>query len=308
MTFQIALFNVLITLFYIIPGFIVSKMKKAHTSHLATMSAVLIYVCAPCMVISSFMSLDFSINALKNMGLFFVATFSLQAAFMGILYILFHKKYENAQYRILTIGAVLGNVGFFGLPLVRALLPNNPEVLCYSSIYVLTMNILVFTMGIYCLTTKKEYVSLKSGVFNPSMFGFVIGFSLYLVSGKNWIPTLLADGISLLGKMTTPLCMLILGIRLAQVPFKKLFTRPVIYLVCLGKLIVFPLFCFLIISLFPVPESFKISILVLSSTPCASVIFNLAEMHKSEEELSANCVLLTTLLCFLTIPVLTLLV
>ena len=53
-------------------------------------------------------------------------------------------------------------------------------------------------------------------------------------------------------------------------------------------------------------ETFKMSILIFSSVSCASVILNLAEMHHAEEEIAANCVLVSTLLCFITIPVVTL--
>jgi predicted permease len=47
--------------------------------------------------------------------------------------------------------------------------------------------------------------------------------------------------------------------------------------------------------------------LILSATPCAAIVLNLAEMHHKEEELSANTVLLTTLVSFITIPLMTLL-
>ena len=107
--------------------------------------------------------------------------------------------------------------------------------------------------------------------------------------------------------ITTPLCMIILGIRLATVSFKKLFTRPIIYAVCACKLIIFPLFCYLAVYFIPLQESFKASILILSAVPCAAVILSMAEIHQSETELAANCVLLSTLLCFITIPLLVLL-
>ena len=110
----------------------------------------------------------------------------------------------------------------------------------------------------------------------------------------------------LLGKMTTPLCMLILGIRLGVVDLKKLFVRPIIYLLCFTKMVFFPLFCYLCVRFLPLDYSFKASILILSSVPCASVILNLAEIHHAEEELAANCVLISTLLCFITIPLVSL--
>ena len=307
MSFQIALSNVLLTLLYILPGFIICKMKKASAQHLSTMSAVLVYVCSPCMVVNSFLQLEFSWSGFGNMALFFAVTLVLQIAFMLILYAISRKKYDDSKYRILTIGAVFGNVGFFGLPVVKAMLPDNPEVMCYSSIFVLSMNILVFTIGVFCLTNDKKYMTLKSAILNPTTFSMLVALPLYFFGVRQYMPTLLVDGISLLSSMTTPLCMIILGIRLATVSFKKLFMRPIIYLICACKLIVFPLFCFAAVYFLPLDFAFKASILILTSVPCASIILNMAEIHHSETELAANCVLVSTLLCFLTIPVLVLL-
>ncbi len=306
--FSIALTQVLITLFYILPGYVISKMKKASARHLPTLSAVLVYVCGPCLHISAFLSMDFSWQGMKNMGLFFLATFLLQAAFMAILYAAVRKKRQDAGHRVFIIGSTLGNVGFFGLPVIRALLPEHPEVACYSAIYCVTMNILVFTMGIYCLTNDRKYMSLRSALLNPTMLGFFTAMPLHMLSARAFLPPALLNALQLLGNMSTPLCMIILGIRLSQTPVRQLFSRPMAYAVSLGKLLLFPLFCYAAVYLLPLPGAFKASILILSATPCASIILSLAEIHRSETDFSANCVLLTTLLCFLTIPALTLLV
>jgi predicted permease len=129
---------------------------------------------------------------------------------------------------------------------------------------------------------------------------------MMLGAGK-YIPEAITGGIGLMSSMSTPLCMMILGVRLATVSLKRLFVRPFVYLACLGKLVVFPLFCFAAVYFLPLNTAFKMSVVILSGTPCASVIFNLSEMHKAEPELGANCVLLSTLLCFTTLPLLTLL-
>jgi predicted permease len=149
-------------------------------------------------------------------------------------------------------------------------------------------------------------MTIKGAVFNPSTAGMVIALVLYIFNVKAYLPQVVTSAVSLCGSMTTPLCMFILGIRLATVSFKKLFTRPFIYVICLFKLVVFPLFCYGLVYFIPFDEAFKASILILSSVPCASVILNLAEMHHAEEEISANCVLVSTLFCFVTIPLLAL--
>lgn len=209
---------------------------------------------------------------------------------------------------MLTIGSVLGNCGFFGLPLIKALLPQNPEVACYSSIYVISMNLLVFTAGIYCLTQDKKYISIKAAVMNPTFFSILVAIPLYIFSASTWLPDLAKDSIGLLGKMTTPMCMFILGIRLGTMDFKKLFTNSFVYFACVGKLIVFPLFAYACVFFLPLPAPFKASILILAATPCASIILNLAEIHGKEQEMSANCILLSTILCILTIPFMALLI
>ncbi len=308
MEFQVAFIKVLVTVLYIIPGYVVCKMKKATAEHLPSLSGVLIYVGSPFLVINAFLKLKFDPAELGRMGLYFVLSLSLQVLFITLLYLIFRKKYDDVKYRVLTIASVIGNVGFFGLPVLSALMPDHPEVLCYSTMNTLTMNILVFTMGVYCLTGEKKYMTLKAALLNPTAFGFVIAFPLYLSGLSQYLPEALTGAIGALSDMTAPLCMIILGIRLATVPLKKLFMRPLVYAACLGKLLIYPLFCFTLLYFLPIDQTLKASLVILAGTPCASVVLSLAEMHRTETELSANSVLLTTLLCFLTIPLLTVLV
>ena len=88
-SFQIALINVLITLFYILPGFIIRKMNKASSDHLPTLSAVLVYIGTPFLLLKAFMRLEFSWETLASMGWFFLVTILTQAIFMLLLFFLF---------------------------------------------------------------------------------------------------------------------------------------------------------------------------------------------------------------------------
>ncbi len=306
--FKIAFSNVLVILIYVLMGYTLCKLKKAKSEHLPTLSAVLIYLGNPCLIISAFTSLSYSTEHLKNMGLFFVISLALQLAFIGVVFLIIKRRYEEPKCRIFNVACVLGNVGFFGLPIIQALYPDNPEVASYSVVYIISMNIILFTIGAFCLTKNKRYMSLKSAFINPAMLGLVIGLPLYLLSDKLTMPTALFNGINVVGKMTTPLCMFILGIRLATVSFRKLFARPMVYLTIACKLLVYPLFCYGLVYFLPLPLVFKGSVLVLSSTPCASKLLSLSELYDGEKELTANSILLSTLLCFITVPILTLLI
>jgi predicted permease len=256
------------------------------------------------MIINSFQSIEFKWNTLGYISLFFAVTMLLLAVSIGIIYLILQKKSDDPKYRMLTIASALGNVGFLGAPLISGLYPNSPIVICYSSIYTTSMTIICFTIGVYALTTNKQYMSPFSALYNQGTISLAIGMILFLYEWH--FPKLLGDAMSLLAKLSTPLCMQILGIRLATVNILDLFKRPFVYVTCALKLFIFPLFAYALVYFFPFfDEEFKASIFILSGAPCAAVILSLAELHNTEQELSANVVLVSTLLCVITLPILT---
>ena len=300
---QVAFSNVLVTLLYILPGFLCCKAKIAKPEHLSTLSAILVYVCSPCMVVMSFMQIERSTAMFGRIMLFFLLSFAIQTVLTFILYGIFRKKFENVKYRMLTVSFGLGNAGFFGIPIIKALLPGHPEVACFACVYIVGMNMLTFTVGAYCLTGDKKRMTFKKAFVNPPFISLVTAILLYAVNFAGVMPELLGNSLDLLNRTTTPLCMIILGIRLASVSFKKLFTRAYVYIICACKLLVFPFVCLAVIYFLPLDPIFKAAMFILGGTPCAAIMLNIAEMYDGETELAANCVLLSTLLCVFTIPI-----
>ena len=147
-------------------------------------------------------------------------------------------------------------------------------------------------------------MSLYSALYNQGTISICIAVVIYL---SEWIfPKVLRDAVSLLAKMSTPLCMHILGMRLATVNILDLFKRPFVYITSFLKLFIFPLVAYLIVYFLPFfDDEFKASIFILSGAPCAAVILSLAELYNTEQELSANVVLVSTILCVITLPILT---
>lgn len=301
MNFKITLSMVLMALFYMIPGYITARMGKTKAEHLPTLSGVLVYIGAPFLVISSFLSLEYQREDLVSMGLFFLVTLLLQTVFFLAVFFL-SGGHRHAARRVIAMGTTCGNVGFFGTPVVRALFPHSPQVACYAVCFTISMNLLVFTLGIFCLTGDKKYISPRSALCNPTMLGLLVALPLYLTGLGGKLPLVLQNGIHTLGGMTTPLCMFILGIRLASTPLRRVFTDIRVYLACLGKLVVFPLFCLGATLLLSRDAAFEGCLVILASTPCAAVILSLAEIHHSEEKASAACILASVLLCIVTVP------
>ncbi len=304
MEFTITLYNVLIMFFYMIPTYLLIKTGKAEPAHAKTLSAILLYISFPAMIINSFQTMEFSWTILGKLFIFFVVTILLLAVGVIICFLILKKKYQEAKYRMLTIASAFGNVGFLGGPLISGLYPNSPIVVCYSSIYTTSMTIMAFTIGVYALTMNKQFMSLFSALYNQGTITLAIAVIIYLVEWH--FPKVLGDSVSLLAKMSTPLCMQILGMRLATVNILDLFRRPFVYVTSFLKLFIFPCAAYLIVYFIPFfDEEFKSSIFILSGAPCAAVILSLAELHQTEQELSANVILVSTITCVITLPILT---
>lgn len=302
--FGLIISNVAVILFYMLLGYILCITKKIQVSHAKSMSGVLLFVLSPAMIINSFLKLEYTEENLLRIVQCFLTTLVIQLLFFSVLYAVFRKKYENPRYRILTVGGVLGNVGFFGLPVISSIFPDNPIVMCYSSVTVMSMNLIVFTIGVFLITNDKSYISIKNAILNPTTLSILAALPLFVLKVRFPAPVL--SCISVLASMVTPMCMIILGMRLSAASLRALFTRRFAYLTCLFKLIVFPIFAFLCVKWLPfLDTTLKTSVIVLAATPSGAVIESLAELHECEQELSANVVLLTTILSVLTIPVVT---
>ena len=306
--FSVTFSNVLLMLLYLLPGFAMCKSKKIKPDHLSSVSVILLYICGFCLYVNALYDLDPSPELFAKMGLFLVFSLVGEFALMFVILLLLGKRKKEFSLRMMSIACVMGNVGFFGMPVVRALFPSVPEAAVYSSVFNTSLNILACTVGVFTLTGDKRHISFRAAFLNPSVLAVAAGIILCLLRAENWLPDLFRTGFSALASMSTPLCMIILGTRLATMNIRSLFTTPLAWLISAGKLLVFPLFCYLLALPFPLDPVFKGSLLILAATPCASILLNLAEIHHNGQELAANCALLSTLLSILTIPLLSLLV
>ncbi len=300
--FSTLFLNVALMLVYMFLGFIVCKTKKAVVSHAKSFSAILLYVLGPCMIINSFLQLEYSKENIIKIAIFLLLTLVVQLLFFAILYIVLRRKYEDPRYRIMSIGGVLGNVGYLGLPVLVGLFPNDPIVQCYSSVNVMSMNLIVFTIGVFMITNDKKYISLKNAVLNPTSISLMIALPLFFF--KVTFPEAIGNSIGLLAKMVTPMCMIILGMRLSAAKLKAVFTRLFVYITAAIKLIAFPVFAFLCVHWLPfIDDVAKASVIVLAAAPSGAIIESLAELHECEQEFAANVVFVTTILSVLSIPV-----
>lgn len=306
MLFLTALGSVSTMLLYAMPGFLLVKTKLVKSDSISAFARLLMCVSSPCLVFSSITKNPFSRELALQMLFAFVIILSLLLIGIFGFYFIFRKKRDDVRYRIYTLATTLANGAFMGVPILIALLPEYPQAVAFSAMFSLGLNIIGWSVGSYIISGDKKYVSIKKILLNPATIALVVAIPFFVFGIQ--LPALLDDMVSLLAKMSTPLCMLIVGMRLATASLKGVFLKPMQYLIVGIKQILFPLIVLLLLLPLPLDIGLKKSIYIIFACPVASVVLSFSEMIGKGQKDAANLVLLGTLLSAVTIPVMSLLV
>ena len=311
--FKTTLIMVGIMLAYAVPGYIIIKAKAVKSDHIASFSKLLMYVCQPALTLYSFNKADFSKQLGINLLIFLGIITLVQLLFIGVFYLIFIKKMQDVRYRVTTVATTLSNCSFLGVPLLEAIFPNSPNVAVYSMMYFLSMSLLGWTLVSAIITRDKKYISVKKILINPATLSIVIslpffftGFKIGFENGE--LLGQIGNMIDILGKMTTPLCMLVLGMRLATVKVKNLVNNWQQYLAVFVNQVIFPLFTLGILMLFKVDTELRWCMFIMCACPVAAVVQNYAEILGEGQDVAANMVLLGTLSSIVTLPLMALLI
>ena len=282
MEFLVTVTTVGVMLLYSAPGYALVKAKKIQPTSISAFAMVLMYVCQSCLVIYSFQKVTYTPALFKNMLVFFALAVVIQSLLLGTYYLLFRKRYKNVRYRIATIAGTFAVV--------------------FSAVYSISMNLLGWTIASAVIANDKKYIKPKNFFFNPSMIALYIALPLFFTHtsiGGN----VFGDAVFLLGKMTTPLCMLIMGMRLACVPLKKVVTSRLNYFVLFLKQLVMPVLGLADVMFLAIETNMKMAFYIICCCPIASVVLNYSEMIGEGQETAANLVLFGTFSSIVTIPV-----
>ncbi|MBO5248683.1 MAG: AEC family transporter [Clostridia bacterium] len=299
--FVSTLIRVLTMLAYAIPGFLFIKTKAVKQDAIPAFAKLLLYVCSPCLSLYSFSRAEYSTELHGMIWLCFAATMFLLLSVILFFRLVLRKQYDNVAWRVFIVATSLGNVGYFGVPLLEYFLSDYPFATVFSQIFSLSMNIVAWTVGMFVISRDKRFIRPKKLFTVPLVLSMVIAYPMFLLGWH--FPPAVEEAIQLLGRMSTPLCMIVLGMRLATVKFTSLITDWRAFLAAGTKMILFPLFAWAVMLLLPVDPYVKASIFLLACCPCASIIQSLSELIGQGQKQAANTVLIATMLCVITIPV-----
>ena len=302
MNFEITGLNALMLLALCLPGFFLTKANVLKEEHIKGFAVFLLYVCSPALSIYSFQQAECNMEILINIGILLLVTTFMQVLIMGIGFLINIKTYKiDGASRVATVAGAFGNVGFFGVPILQALLPDHPEAMVYSAVMSVMMNLIGWTLGMFMMSGDRKHVSVKNFLINPTTLCLLIALPLFFTNTS--LPKPVMNFVEFFSKMSTPTAMTVLGMRLAFVKFRDLMDYRQVVAIFL-KLIALPLITFGIMYALPVDETLKISTYILSCMPPAAITLNFAELSNTSPKTAANIVVVGSLLVAITLPVL----
>lgn len=302
MNFEITGLNALMLVAMCLPGFFLTKANVLKEEHIKGFAVFLLYVCSPALSIYSFQQSECNMEILINIGILLLVTTFMQVLIMGIGFLINIKTYKiDGASRVATVAAAFGNVGFFGVPILQALLPDHPEAMVYSAVMSVMMNLIGWTLGMFMMSGDRKHVSVKNFLINPTTLCLLIALPLFFTNTS--LPKPVMNFVEFFSKMSTPTAMTVLGMRLAFVKFRDLMDYRQVVAIFL-KLIALPLITFGIMYALPVDETLKISTYILSCMPPAAITLNFAELSNTSPKTAANIVVVGSLLVAITLPVL----
>ena len=298
--------NVLVFVALALPGFILVKGKLIAQKESGVLSKLLTYVGMPFLILSSTLNVSFSRELILSILIIggFGVLFTVGLFFLSALLIV--KKDEKKKQGMMRFCMVFSNNGFLGLPLAKAVFGESP-IVTYVIILNIITNILMFTLGIYLISGDKKMISPQKAFLNPVLLGFIAGIALNLLNVKAYVPEVFTFSTHF-SNIVTPISMTILGIKMAGVKFRALFTGWRMYFVSGMKLVGFPILgvaiLFALKLVLKIDENMIIGFFIALAMPTAGLASTFSDQFEGDTEGAVAYTIGSTILSVATIPVL----
>ena len=293
-------FSLLFPVFGIIAlGFILRRFNIAKHDWIKKLNSLVYYVSLPALIISLFWKTEFTQSTLGFFG-FHAGIVIALSLLLAIFLSLFAVKGKTKVAVIL--GALVGNTMYMGYPILRATYPDFPiGVSLGAGTVQLVVGLLasVLLIEYLVLKTKKLSTYLSDLAVNPLILAVAAGVVLSFIP-HNQFSNSVFNFVSAIGETASPIALFTLGAFL----YRRFSTESwfLASFAILFKLAALPLIVLLASTLFGWSREFtQISVLV-SAMPTAITSFVLAEKYNLDDQLSADVILISTILSIASIP------
>ncbi len=326
--------NVAILFIMMVPGVIMKKCKWCTDDFGKGISNLVLYIAQPCLIVYAYISCDASFSDIwLGCLMTFVLSVITHTLFTAVAIPVFRKAPDGAC-RMLRFVTIFSNAAFMGIPLIQAIIPD-PTAAIYASIYNITFNLFLWTLGVkLCTDTRQEHhdasdcdcaeklksakeVSVKKVLLHPVTLSSMLGL-LLLILGIN-LPVLeeysldiISDSLLMLKNLVAPLSMTVIGLRLADIDFHGFYKDRYMYMFLVLRHLALPVASVGIMKLLglflPISDTVMLVIAIMASAPAATSATMFAEKYDCDAPYVSRLVTVSTILCIATMPLIVMLV
>lgn len=280
-------------------GFVAAKAKflDGHTN--AHLSQLIVNILNPMLVLSSAAGSVGQVP-LERLGLVLLIAVGMFLVFI-LAGTLLSPAFERdpLQRKTFQLMFVFSNLGFIGIPVVSSVL--GAEYVVYVSEFILVYNLVFYTYGVALVEGKFSLASLRS-LINPGNLCCLAALAILLLDLH--LPDFLLTAVDCVGGAASPLALASVGFTLASADLKAIFGDRRLYLFTLVKLLVLPCLMLPVVRLLPVDPTLVSVCMVMFGMPVGSMPLMLINEKGLESRVCTASILMTTLLCVVTVPIL----
>jgi len=280
-----SILQIVIPVFLVIfVGYVIGRFRKINTQLVIDL---IVYIAGPCLIFSSVARSDINLT-----DFFIVALAGIGIIVILALLVFLILKITKSKKVGLYLPMVIGNTGYLGYPV--ALLAFGVAGLSRAVVFDMMNSLFLFSLGIYIIHHKNEFREIFK---IPLVYAVVIGLLFNLI--KIPVPDIIFKPIEMIGMITIPLALMVLGYKLTEV---KITSCKVAFLASLFRVLGGFSVAFLIINLFSITGLPRNIILLQGAMPSAVMSMILTAKYERDASCVATIVLFSTIMSLLTIP------
>ncbi len=294
-----AVIEEMLTLFIIMAiGYIANKVSFITKEGNRLLSKLIVNITLPAMVLASVMSIGEKMAGWDLLLLLAVAFASY--AILGLLAFLTPRilRAPREKAGVYSFLAMFGNVGFVGFPIITAVY--GKEAVFYAALFNIPFNLLIFSVGVAMLSAGEKFRLSRQVLLNPSLLASILALILYILPLK--FPGPIVETVDLLGSITVPGAMLVVGASLGSVPVKEVFNDARVYAVSLVKLLLCPVLIWLCFHQVIDNPLILGAAVITTAMPSATNAAMLTMEYGGDEALASKGIFIATILSIVTIP------
>jgi len=288
----------------IIIGYLLVKLKVLPQSASAILAKLENNVFIPALVLGTFIE-NFTVDKLSSLSEIVLLSFGHMVITIPLSILIAKLCAKNDKYtqNIFTYGLVFSNFGFMGNAVISSVFP---DIFMEYLIFTIPMWTLIYVWGVPVLLMSnfegKQSIAKRLKAFlNPMFVAMIIGMIIGLANIK--LPTWLTSLVSASGNCMSPIAMLLTGITVSSIDFKKTFTNIKIYIVTFVRLILFPLIGIGILLFMPLSQTSIICAVCSLAMPLGLNTIVIPSAYGKDTSVAAGMAIISHLLSCITIPV-----